>query len=148
MGPAGRNARPPLSAPATRHCGSCTACIDVCPTQAIVGPYELDARRCISYLTIEHRGDIPDTLQPDIGSHVYGCDVCQEVCPWNAIAPVSDDAAWQPRPAWDRVDLTTLASREDDELARALRGSAMRRTKVQGLRRNIRVALDNAQNTN
>src|SRR4029078_556039 len=78
-----------------------------------------------------------------IGSHVYGCDICQEVCPWNASAPLSADPAWQPRPAWDRVDLLTLAQRTDDELTVALHGSPMKRTKVQGLRRNVAVALEN-----
>jgi epoxyqueuosine reductase len=87
-------------------------------------------------------GDMPDALRPGIGSHVYGCDICQEVCPWNAAAPRSSDPAWQPRPAWDRVDLLTLAQRTDEELTAALRGSPMKRTKIQGLRRNIAAGLD------
>jgi epoxyqueuosine reductase len=136
-----------IDAPAVDQCGTCMLCIEACPTQAIIAPGVLDSTRCISYLTIEHRGEIPDALRSGIGSHVYGCDVCQEVCPWNAIAPRSDDPAWQPRAAWDRVDLTTLAGRADDELARALRGSAMRRTKARGLRRNAAIALSNAQTT-
>ena len=105
----------------------------------------LDATRCISYLTIEFKGDIAEAQRPGIGSHVYGCDVCQEVCPWNATAPRSDDPAWQPRAAWDRVDLLTLAGWTDDELGDALRGSAMQRTKVRGLRRNAAIALANAE---
>jgi epoxyqueuosine reductase len=95
-------------------------------------------------LTIELRGDIPDEHRAGIGSHVYGCDVCQEVCPWNAVAPRSQDPAWQPRPSWDLVNLVTLSARSDDELADAMRGSPMRRTKAQGLRRNVAVALRNA----
>jgi epoxyqueuosine reductase len=133
-----------VDAPALDQCGSCSLCIEACPTQAIVGPGVLDSTRCISYLTIELRGDMPDARRAGVGSHVYGCDICQEVCPWNASAPQSDDPAWQPRPAWDRVDLLTLAQRTDEELAAALRGSPMKRTKAQGVRRNVAVALHNA----
>ena len=132
-------------APALDQCGTCTLCLEACPTHAIVAPGVLDATRCISYLTIELRGEIPAEHRGAIGSHVYGCDVCQEVCPWNAVAPTSRDAAWQPRPAWDAADLASLASRSDDELALALRRSPMRRTKAQGLRRNVGIALDNAE---
>ncbi len=131
--------------PSLDQCGSCTLCIEACPTQAIVAPAVLDSTRCISYLTIELKGPIPEDQRPGVGTHVYGCDVCQEVCPWNSRAPQTDDPAWQPRAAWDRVDLSSLAARKDDELADALRGSPMRRTKVQGLRRNVAVALDNAE---
>ena len=130
--------------PALDQCGTCTLCIEACPTGAIVAPGVLDATRCISYLTIELRADIPEEHRAHVGSHVYGCDICQEVCPWNAAAPRSADPAWQPRPAWDGVDLLTLAQRKDDELSDALRGSPMTRTKVQGLRRNVAVALENA----
>jgi epoxyqueuosine reductase len=133
-----------VDAPSLDQCGSCTLCIEACPTQAIVAPGVLDSTRCISYLTIELRGEIPEALRPGVGSHVYGCDVCQEVCPWNGSAPRSDDPAWEPRPAWDRVDLLTLAKRSDDELVEALRGSPMKRTKAQGVRRNVSVALENA----
>ena len=131
--------------PALDQCGTCTLCIEACPTHAIVAPGVLDSTRCISYLTIEHRGDIPADQRAGIGSHVYGCDVCQEVCPWNALAPRSEDPAWQPRPAWDAVDLVALSKRSDGDLASALRGSAMRRAKAQGLRRNVAVALSNAE---
>jgi epoxyqueuosine reductase len=134
-----------VDAPSLDQCGTCTLCLEACPTQALVAPAVLDSTRCISYLTIELRGDIPDEHRAGVGSHVYGCDICQEVCPWNAVAPRSDDPAWQPRKAWDRVDLLTLAQRRDDELARALSGSPMQRTKVQGLRRNIALALENAE---
>jgi epoxyqueuosine reductase len=129
--------------PSFDQCGACTLCIEACPTQAIVEPGVLDSTRCISYLTIELRGSVPETLRPAIGSHVYGCDVCQEVCPWNAAPPASADPAWQPRPAWDRRTTPDLAAMSDDELRRAMRGSAMRRTKVSGLRRNLSVALEN-----
>ena len=133
-----------VDAPSLDQCGTCTLCLEACPTHAIVAPGALDSTRCISYLTIEHRGEIDESLRPGIGSHVYGCDVCQEVCPWNAVAPRSTDPAWQPRPAWDDVDLLTLAARDNDELAQALRGSAMRRTKLQGLRRNVEIAVANS----
>jgi epoxyqueuosine reductase len=105
----------------------------------------LDSTRCISYLTIEHRGEIPEPLQAGIGSHVYGCDVCQEVCPWNAAAPVSLDAAWQPRPAWDGREVAELRDRSDDDLRAALAGSAMRRAKVAGIRRNVAIAARNRE---
>jgi epoxyqueuosine reductase len=132
-----------VDAPSLDQCGTCSLCLEACPTHAIVAPGVLDSTRCLSYLTIEKRGDIPDALHAAMGSHVYGCDICQEVCPWNAVAPRSDDPAWQPRPAWDQVDLLTLAQRGDAELADALRGSAMRRAKAQGLRRNVEIALRN-----
>jgi epoxyqueuosine reductase len=132
-----------VDAPSLDQCGTCTLCLDACPTDALVAPGVLDSTRCISYLTIELRGDIPPEHRAGVGSHVYGCDICQEVCPWNAVPPRSTDPAWQPRRAWDRVDLLTLARKEDDELAAGLKGSPMRRTKMRGLRRNIAVALAN-----
>lgn len=134
-----------VDAPSLDQCGSCTLCLEACPTQAFVAPGVLDATRCISYLTIEQRGPIPETVADGVGSHVYGCDVCQEVCPWNQAAPRSDDPAWQPRQAWDYADIVGLSGRSDDQLSEAMRGSAMRRTKVAGLRRNLTVALANAQ---
>jgi epoxyqueuosine reductase len=134
-----------VDAPSLDQCGTCSLCLEACPTQAIVAPGVLDSTRCISYLTIEKRGDIAASLHPAIGSHVYGCDICQEVCPWNAVAPRSADAAWQPRSSWDQVTLLALAERTDDELAEALQGSSMRRTKAQGLRRNVAIALANAE---
>jgi epoxyqueuosine reductase len=133
-----------VDAPSMDQCGTCMLCHDACPTDALAAPGVLDSTRCISYLTIELRGDIPSAQLAGVGSHVYGCDICQEVCPWNAAAPRSADPAWQPRSAWDRVDLLTLARKDDSELAAGLKGSPMRRTKVQGLRRNITVALRNA----
>jgi epoxyqueuosine reductase len=125
--------------PAFDQCGTCTLCIEACPTKAIVAPGVLDSTRCISYLTIEHRGDVSEEFREQIGRHVYGCDICQEVCPWNATPAVSEDPAWQPRPAWDGVSVSELAARNDDELRVAMRRSAMQRTKVAGLRRNLKV---------
>jgi epoxyqueuosine reductase len=131
-------------APAMDQCGTCTLCLEACPTQALVAPGALDATRCVSYLTIEHRGEIPDHLRPSLGSHVYGCDICQEVCPWNAMAPRSADPAWQSRPAWDLPALVDLLQMTDVEMRTALRGSAMKRAKPAGLRRNIDLAAGNA----
>ena len=131
--------------PALDQCGTCTLCLDACPTKVIVAPGAIDSTRCISYLTIEHRGPIPDALEAAVGSHVYGCDVCQEVCPWNATAPRSGDPAWQPRAAWDGVDIATLAAKSDEDLLTATRGSAMRRTRLDGLRRNLAVTLANVR---
>ena len=129
-----------VDAPATDQCGTCTLCLEACPTGAIVEAGVLDSTRCISYLTIEHRGEIPAALQPALGAHVYGCDVCQEVCPWNQAAPTSADPAWQPRPAWDAKTIAELRQMPDDVWQTALRGSAMKRTKLVGLRRNLAIA--------
>jgi epoxyqueuosine reductase len=134
-----------VDAPSLDQCGTCTLCMEACPTQALVAPGVLDSTRCISYLTIEHRGDIPETLASAIGAHVYGCDICQEVCPWNSTAPVSHDPAWQPRPLWDLPVLTALSVLDDEALEAGLRGSAMRRAKREGLSRNVRVALANTK---
>jgi epoxyqueuosine reductase len=120
-------------------------CIEACPTQAIVAPGVIDSTRCISYLTIEQRGPIPEAFVEAVGSHVYGCDVCQEVCPWNQLAAESSDPAWQKRPVWSGADVRALWSKSDDELRAATRGSPMRRAKVAGLRRNLEVALHNGQ---
>ncbi len=133
--------------PAFDQCGACRLCIEACPTQAIVGPGVLDSTRCISYLTIEHRGDIPAEFRAAIGSHVYGCDICQDVCPWNQRPAISSDPAWQPRPAWDGAAVEELQNRTDEELQANLRGSAMRRTKVTGLRRNLAIAAENVGRT-
>jgi epoxyqueuosine reductase len=129
--------------PGVDQCGSCTLCLEACPTGAFVAPGVMDARRCLSYLTIELKGPIPGEWRGAVGSHVYGCDVCQDVCPWNHGAPTSADPAWQPRPAFDRPRLRELAALTDGELGSALRGSAMRRTGVKGLRRNLEVCLAN-----
>jgi epoxyqueuosine reductase len=137
----------PLEAdqPALDQCGTCTLCIEACPTHALVAPGVLDSTQCISYLTIEQRGSIPDELTAAVGSHVYGCDVCQEVCPWNQTAPSSSDPAWQQRAVWANADVSALSAMSDGELRAAMQGSAMKRTNVAGLRRNLAVALENVR---
>ncbi len=130
--------------PAVERCGACTRCLEACPTGAIVEPHVLDATRCISYLTIELRREIPEPLRALIGNRVFGCDVCQDVCPWNRSAARSSDPAWQPRPALDRPRLRDLWAMCDDELEWLRRGSAMSRASVASLRRNLAVALANS----
>lgn len=136
----------PLEAdvPAADRCGSCTLCLEACPTGALVEPYQLDARKCLSYVTIEHRGDLSEAAAAAVGNHVYGCDVCQDVCPWNRRAAVSVDPAWQPREAWKPVPVAELAARSDEELRDAMKGSAMKRAGVKGLRRNLEASLRHA----
>jgi epoxyqueuosine reductase len=131
--------------PALDQCGTCTLCLEACPTQAIVAPGVLDSTRCVSYLTIEHRGDIPEELHAGVGTRIYGCDVCQEVCPWNAVAPVSADPAWQPRPAWDLPSIADVIRMSDAAMQQALHKSPMKRTKADGLRRNAGLAAENAR---
>jgi len=131
--------------PAFDQCGTCTLCLDACPTRALVAPGVLDATRCISYLTIEHRGDIPEELAADVGTHVFGCDICQEVCPWNQTPPISTDPRWQPRPAWDARSVSELTVLSDDELDEALKGSAMSRAKRAGIRRNVEISMSNSK---
>jgi epoxyqueuosine reductase len=126
------------------QCGSCTRCLDACPTNALVEPGVLDSARCLSYLTIEHRGELPAEYHEVMGAQVYGCDICQEVCPYNQPAPVSEDSTWQPRAGLDLPRLVDLASRSDDELRSLIRGTPMTRAKVAGLRRNLEIALVNA----
>jgi len=128
--------------PSLDQCGTCTLCLEACPTHALT-PHVLDSSKCISYLTIEHRGAFTADERQAIGSHVYGCDICQEVCPWNAVAPRSDDAAWQPRPLWDSASLAALSALSDNEMERSLSGSAMSRAKLEGLRRNVQAAIEN-----
>jgi epoxyqueuosine reductase len=125
------------------QCGSCTRCLEACPTGALVESGVLDSNRCLSYLTIELRSAIPEPLRAALGSHVYGCDICQEVCPYNQVPPRSDDAEWQPRPALDLPRLVDLWRRPDSELRAILKGSAMTRAKLTGLRRNLAVAIGN-----
>lgn len=131
-------------APALDHCGRCTLCIDACPTGAIVGPYQLDSRRCLSYLTIENKAGIPAEYREAVGTHAYGCDICQDVCPWNRKASVTGDIAWQPRAGLDRPPLLDLWRRSDDELRALLKGSAMKRAGVRRFRRNLAVAIGNS----
>ncbi|HLW75055.1 MAG TPA: tRNA epoxyqueuosine(34) reductase QueG [Gammaproteobacteria bacterium] len=134
----------PLDAQASDHCGSCRACMDVCPTQAIVGPYELDARRCIAYLTIEHKGSIPEEFRKPMGNRVFGCDDCQLFCPWNKFAKASAEADFKPRTALDGPELTELFAWTEAEFLKRTEGSAIRRTGYEGWLRNIAVALGNA----
>jgi epoxyqueuosine reductase len=131
-------------APADDRCGSCALCIEACPTGALVAPRVLDARRCVSYLTIELRRSMPEPYRPGVGTRVYGCDVCQDVCPWNQAAPLSADHAWQPRPGLDRPRLLDLWHRTDEGLERLVQGSAMTRAGTSRLRRNVAVALGNS----
>jgi len=126
-------------------CGSCTACLEACPTGALVDAGVLDSRRCISYLTIELRTAIPDAHRDAIGAHVYGCDICQEVCPYNRPPPRSTDEPWQPRPGLDLPQLVDLWRRGDAPLRALVKGSAMTRAKLTGLRRNLAVAIGNGR---
>jgi len=135
----------PLTEPVTEHCGSCTACIDICPTQAIVAPYELDARRCISYLTIELRGSIPHELRSMMGNRIYGCDDCQLVCPWNKFAQMTTESAYLPREGLDAPKLVDLFGWTEQEFLQRLEGSPIRRIGYECWLRNIAVALGNAQ---
>ena len=125
------------------QCGSCTRCLDACPTGALVEPGVLDSTRCLSYLTIELRSSIPEEHRSSMGGHVYGCDICQEVCPYNQPAPSSSDAPWQPRAGLDLPRLVDLWRVPDADLRALLKGSAMTRAKLVGLRRNLAVAIGN-----
>ena len=126
--------------PAIDQCGTCTRCLDACPTAAIVEPYVVDATRCLSYLTIETRGDIDESLRPAIREQIYGCDICQDVCPWNRRAPASDDAAWQPRDPFQSAGLLDLCRLSDEGWRALLRGSAMRRAGLRRIRRTLAYA--------
>jgi epoxyqueuosine reductase len=134
--------------PAPDLCGNCSLCIDACPTGAIVEPYILDARRCISYLTIELRGAIPPELREPIGHHVFGCDICQDVCPWNRRAPVTGLPNFQPRLRAEHLlfspELEWLLSLTQEDFSAAFRGSPVKRAKWRGLLRNAAVAAGNS----
>ena len=133
--------------PPPDRCGTCTRCLDACPTDAFIGPYQLDATKCISYLTIEKRGSIPEPIRGGIGSHVFGCDICQDVCPWNRKAPVTTAAEFQPRPGFVNPALDWLAEMKPEEFREKFRGSPVRRAKLSGLRRNAVIAMGNSGNT-
>ena len=137
----------PVDAPQGEHCGTCRACIDICPTQAIVAPYKLDARRCISYLTIEHKGSIPAALRPLIGNRVYGCDDCQLVCPWNRFAQITGERDFQVRHGLDDAELVDLFAWSETEFNTKLAGSAIRRIGHPQWLRNLAVGLGNARST-
>jgi epoxyqueuosine reductase len=132
--------------PAPDRCGSCTRCIDACPTDAFLAPYQLDANRCIAYLTIEKRGEIPEDLRDGIGRQVFGCDICQDVCPWNRKAPAGKAPEFQPREELINPVLEWLVSLSPSEFAATFRGSPLKRAKRSGIRRNAAVAMGNSGN--
>ena len=134
----------PVDQPSSAHCGTCTRCIDVCPTQAIVGPYQLDARRCISYLTIESKDAIPEDLRPLIGNRVFGCDDCQLVCPWNKFAKPTREEDFAPRHGLDGAKLADLFAWTEEEFLKRTEGMPIRRAGYAGFMRNVAVALGNA----
>lgn len=135
----------PEDEPATDHCGSCTTCMEVCPTNAISAPYQLDARRCISYLTIEHAGSIPEEFRTAMGNRVYGCDDCQLFCPWNKFAEFSAEEDFTPRENLDAAELVELFAWSEDEFLKKTEGSAIRRIGHERWLRNIAVGLGNAR---
>jgi epoxyqueuosine reductase len=129
------------------HCGQCSACIDICPTKAIVAPYQLDAKRCISYLTIEHKGVIPIEFRPLMGNRIYGCDDCQLICPWNKFAKLSNEADFNPRHNLNSQHLLNLFAWTEPEFLHKTEGSAIRRIGYLQWQRNIAIALGNAPNS-
>ncbi|ETC87893.1 iron-sulfur cluster-binding protein [Xanthomonas hortorum pv. carotae str. M081] len=137
----------PIDTPATAHCGTCTRCIDICPTQAIIAPHRLDARRCIAYLTIEHDGAIPEEMRKPIGNRIFGCDDCQLVCPWNKFAQRTDEADFRARNDLDVATLPQLFAWDTDEFLRRTEGSPIRRSGHERWLRNIAVGLGNAPGT-
>ncbi|MCU4498747.1 tRNA epoxyqueuosine(34) reductase QueG [Acinetobacter radioresistens] len=137
----------PFDEPATAHCGSCSACIDICPTQAIVEPYMLDARKCIAYLTIEYKGIIPQELRHGIGNRVFGCDDCQLICPWNSFAKKATIEDFNPRNGLDNISLLELWQWDEETFLKNTEGSPLRRTGYQSFKRNIAIGLGNAPYT-
>ncbi|MGI9211290.1 MAG: tRNA epoxyqueuosine(34) reductase QueG [Methylococcaceae bacterium] len=134
----------PVDQPVTPHCGSCTACMDICPTQAIIAPYQLDARRCIAYLTIEWRGIIPLEFRRAIGNRIYGCDDCQLVCPWNRYAQITREPDFKPRHGLDTASLLSIWDWSETRFLKDMEGSPIRRIGYNAWLRNIAVALGNA----
>ena len=134
----------PIDGPLSEHCGTCQKCIDICPTKAIIAPYKLDARRCISYLTIEHKGSIPLELRALMGNRIYGCDDCQLICPWNKFASTTDESDFAVRNGLDDVTLVELFGWSEEEFKQRLEGSPIRRIGHERWLRNIAVALGNA----
>ncbi len=137
----------PIDNPSDEHCGTCAACIDICPTKAIIAPYQVDARRCISYLTIELRGAIPEEFRKDIGNRIYGCDDCQLVCPWNRFARLSDEQDFLPRHGLNAVQLVELFAWDEQTFLKKTEGTAIRRIGYECWLRNLAVALGNAPTT-
>jgi epoxyqueuosine reductase len=134
----------PVDVPVTNHCGDCVRCLDACPTGAIVGPYQVDARKCISYLTIELKGPIPEHLRSLMGNRIFGCDDCQVFCPWNRFAQHSNETDFNPRNGLDATSLVELFAWSEQEFLTRTEGSAIRRAAYEGWLRNIAVALGNA----
>lgn len=132
--------------PAPDRCGTCMRCIEACPTDAILAPYQLDSNRCISYLTIEKRGSIPEELRAGMGRHVFGCDICQDVCPWNRKATATTAPEFSPREGLVNPALDWLAEMSAEEFRETFRGSPIRRAKISGLRRNAVIAMGNSEN--
>jgi epoxyqueuosine reductase len=126
------------------RCGSCRRCLEACPTGALIAPYQMDASKCISYLTIEHRGAIAPELMEGMGRQVFGCDICQDVCPWNRKAPVTADRELEPRPELVNPALDWLASLDEPEFEKKFNGSPVRRAGFPGLRRNVAIAMGNS----
>ena len=129
------------------HCGSCTSCMDVCPTKAFEGPNQLDARKCISYLTIEYKGSIKEELRPMMGNRIFGCDDCQIFCPWNKFLKITDEADFKPRHNLDDIDLSNLFMWSEEEFLKKTQGSPIRRAGYESWLRNIAIALGNAQSS-
>ena len=134
----------PTTAQENKHCGTCTACLDICPTQAFVGPFQLDARKCISYLTIEHKGSIDPKLRPLMGNRIFGCDDCQLVCPWNKFAQATEQGDFQPRHQLDDAQLVDLFLWDETTYLAKTEGSALRRIGFERWLRNLAIALGNA----
>ena len=134
----------PCDLPAPDRCGTCTRCITACPTDALIEPYKLDSNKCISYLTIEKRGAIPEDIRDSMGRHVFGCDICQDVCPWNRKAPATTAAEFQPREGLVNPALDWLAEMMPDDFRETFRRSPVRRTKLSGMRRNAVIAMGNS----
>ncbi|MCH2191294.1 MAG: tRNA epoxyqueuosine(34) reductase QueG [Gammaproteobacteria bacterium] len=138
----------PIDSPASNHCGTCRNCIDLCPTQAIVGPYQVDARKCISYLTIELRESIPEKYRKQIGNRIYGCDDCQLVCPWNKFAQATNEKDFTPRAQLTDKKLVDLLDWSEMDFLKHTEGSAIRRIGYQAWVRNIAIGLGNAKSSN
>lgn len=134
----------PVDKPSSFHCGSCQACIDICPTKAIVAPFQLDARRCISYLTIENKGPIPEMFRKSLGNRIYGCDDCQLICPWNKFAKPTDEQDFKPRHGLKDAELLELFLWDEQTFLAKTEGSAIRRIGYERWQRNLAVALGNA----
>jgi epoxyqueuosine reductase len=133
------------ASPIVDRCGDCNRCVEACPTGALFAPYRLDARRCISYLTVEYRGDIPEELRRKMGNRLFGCDACQEACPWNHRTPATAETAFSPREGMNPVDLEAIDNLDEDSFRNRFRGSPIQRVKREGLLRNAGIAKENRE---